>query len=70
MFDVYQSTSQSTRLIWSALSWVKVKKRRKKTMGDRSPDIFDTEEEGGRNEEYVEEEEEEELDPKEEQEEE
>ena len=41
-------------------------------MGDRSPDIFDTEEEGGRNEEYVEEEEEEEeeLDPEEEQEEE
>ena len=39
-------------------------------MGDRSPDIFDTEEEGGRNEEYVEEEDEEELDPEEEQEEE
>jgi len=51
---------------------VKVNKRRKKTMGDRSPDIFDPEEEGGRNEEYVEEEEEEEeeLDPEEEQEEE
>jgi len=49
---------------------VKVKKRRKKTMGDRSPDIFDTEEEGGRNQEYVEEEDEEELHPEEKQEEE
>jgi len=68
MFDVYLSTSQSTRLIWSPLSCVKVNKRRKKTMGDRSPDIFDTEEEGGRYKEYLEEEEEE--DPEEEQEEE
>ena len=43
---------------------------KKKTMGDRSPDIFDTKEEGGRNEEYVEEEEgKEELDPEEKQEE-
>ena len=38
MFDVYQSTSQSTRFM---------------TMGDHSPDIFDIEEECGTNEEYV-----------------
>ena len=49
MFDVYQSASQSTR--------VKVNKKRKKALEDRSPDIFDTEEEGGKNEEYVEEQE-------------
>ena len=65
MFDVYQSTSQSTQLIWSTLSWEKVNKKRKKTIGDRSPDIFDTGEAGGRNEKYVEEEEEE--DPEQEQ---
>ena len=49
MFDVYQSTSQSTRLTWNALSWVKVNKRRENTIGDRSPDIFYTEEAGERN---------------------
>jgi len=38
-------------------------------MGDRSPDIFDTEEEGGRNEEYEEKEEDKEENSEEEQEE-
>ena len=61
MFDVYQSTSQSTPLILKHTVLGEAQQEKdKKNMRDRSPDIFDTEEEGERNKEYEEEEEEEE----------
>ena len=68
MFDVSQSTSQSTRLILKRTVLGEGQQEKEKNMGDCSSDIFDTEE-GGRNEEYKEEGEKEE-DPDEEQEEE